>query len=369
MAVPIWKHGFEGHEREYLSAFEGGDWQASTRVYPLLAQFYEAIGVLFSHPLILVAINLVAALATLATAWVWIQRRWSEEAAWMATILLALSPVHAFWSTSIYNVTLPHAALVMGLALGGWRGALCFGLACNLRIELALLAPAVWLLSDWRVALGALGAATAWPLLESAPNVVSPWEAFPVNVFLPDMMGPLGSPFGLLLLVLAIQKHNRLLALCVLLFTWWAPHLMTTETDTLSLIVAASALLATTTGWRRLLPIAALALLVLELLRMPQLVRMTPEDFAKRLPDLPTVASMPPCHEILDDPLAEGSHWRQRSRWPIQEVCWGEERIHHAWTTRGLQDRRLRMHRTYGLEPWVVLQLPSGPRLIYKVEP
>ena len=86
VAVPIWKHGFEGHEREYLSAFGGGEWQASTRVYPLLAKLYETLGLVFSHPQILVGLNLAAAMATLAAVWIWARRRWSEEVAWMLTV-------------------------------------------------------------------------------------------------------------------------------------------------------------------------------------------------------------------------------------------------------------------------------------------
>jgi len=369
VGIPIWRHQFGGHELDYLTAFSGDGWQSSTRVYPLLAGFYASLGKVFTAPGILVGINLFAGLATVLAGGIWAKHRWGASVGWMVAVLLCLSPTHAFWSTSIYNVAIPQALLVLAMALGGWRGSLCFAIACNLRIELALMAPALWLLSDWRVATGALGAALSWPLMDSAPHVTAPLEALQLNIWLPDYLGPIASPLGLLLVVLAIQKHNVLLALAAL----WV-HLVGSAFDdygtrhallgTLCLI----ALLATCTGWRRILPVLAGSLFCLKLVCLNTLVQMTPTSFAATLPELPRLKALPAdCTEILDDPLAENSHWTHRKSWPSGRVCWGEERIHRAWTSRGLQDRRKRMHRSYKLEPTFILDLESGPRLYYEV--
>ena len=55
--------------------------------------------------------------------------------------------------------------------------------------------------------------------------------------------------------------------------------------------------------------------------------------------------------------------------WPDQRLCWGEEAIHRAWTSRGLQDRALRMRRLYAPTPVGLLRLPGGPRLIHELAP
>jgi len=243
-------------------------------------------------------------------------------------------------------------------------------IACNFRIELALFAPLIWLLSDRKVAAGCLGAVLAWPLMDSAPHVISPLIALPVNLKLTPMIGPLGTPLGLLLMGLAIQRHNVRLAGAAL-----AVHLIGSAFDDygsrhgLFGAFCAMALLASAQGWRRVLAPLACVLFVSQLHTLRSQVRMPQHHFNAQLPDLPRGEILPEdCHEILDDPLDERSHWHARSRWPSGRVCWGEERIHRAWTTRGLQDRRLRMHHTYTLTPLMILELESGPRLIYEVE-
>lgn len=369
--VPLWRHSFDGHELEYLSAFSGDEWSASTRVYPLLAGFYAAIGKLFSKPWILVAINISAGLFTVLAGGFWARKRWGDSAGWILAILLALSPTHAFWSTSIYNVALPQALLVCGIAWGGWRGAACFAAACLLRMELALLFPVVWGLSDWRTSLGALSAGLNWSLLDTAPHVTPPLEALQVNIWLPDFMGPLGSPLGLILVLMALQRHNAALLVGAL----WV-HLVGSAFDdygsrhALLGTLCLMALLSSTTGWRKILPILAGGLFCFQWTNLHTNYHMTPERFEIELPNVPHVKSLPEdCTEVLDDPLAAHSHWHMRKNWPVGRLCWGEERIHRAWTSRGLQDRRLRMHRTTKLSPVFILDLPSGPRLYYDLKP
>lgn len=365
--IPLWRHRFDGHELDYLAAFHGQDWLASTRVYPLLAGLYQAIGTVVSDSRALIGINVLAGLVTVVAGGVWAKKRWGPTAGWMLAVLLALSPTHVFWSTSIYNVALPQALLVCALMLGRWRGSLCFAMACCLRMELALLLPVLWLLSDWRVSLGALAAGLCWPLLTTAPHVTPPIEALSVNLWIPEFLGPLGSTLGILLVLLALQRHNITLVLAAL----WV-HFVGAAFDDYGTRHALlgglclMALLATTTGWRRVLPLLAGTLFCAHLAKLHTTYHMTPAQFAADLPDLPHHTTLPKdCIEVLDDPLAAASHWRLRKAWPAGRLCWGEERIHRAWTSRGLQDRRLRMHRTYDLNPAFVLDLPSGPRLYY----
>ena len=87
-----------------------------------------------------------------------------------------------------------------------------------------------------------------------------------------------------------------------------------------------------------------------------------------------------PCVEVLDDPIDPRSHWNHRGAWwghgdwpqadGVQaSLCWGEEAAHWAWTSRGLHDRALRMRVLYDVEPFGVLRLPGGPRVMGWVRP
>jgi len=380
VAVPLWRHQFDGiGEQAYVDAFHGAQWKASTQVYPLLAQLYSTLGHLFAAPQVLVVLNILAGLGTVAAAAWWSKKKWGVSVAWMVAILLALSPTHAFWSTSIYNVALPQCLLVLAVAVGGWRGALFFALACNMRVELALLAPVVWALSDWKSAAGAVGALVAWwtlggtssaPYFESAPPITSPSEALAVNVWIPDYLGPLGEPLGLVLVVLAIQRHN----LAFFLAAVWV-HVVGSAFDDYGTRHALLGgfclilLLATTTGWRKVLPLCAASLFLFAFTDLHSRYQMREEAFVSQLPDVPEQSAIPAgCMEIHDDPQHPDSHWARRNNWPTGCVLWVETRSHIGWTSRGLQDRRLRMHRSYTLTPSFTIQHPGGMRLYYEVE-
>jgi len=127
--------------------------------------------------------------------------------------------------------------------------------------------------------------------------------------------------------------------------------------------------LATTTGWRKTLPLFAASLLLFELTQLHSRYRMSEKDFVSQLPNVPEKSAVPSgCMEIHDDPQHGDSHWAHRKDWPKGCVLWVETRSHTGWTSRGLQDRRLRMHRTYTLTPSFTIQHPGGMRLYYEVE-
>ena len=369
--IPIERHVFDGHERIYLLAFQGQAVEASTRVYPTLAGLYRLLGQIVSTPDALLGLSIGAGLAGVGAAGIAVGKRHSARAGWITALLLALSPPHAFWSSSAYNVILPQALLVGACALTGWRGAALYALACTGRAELALLAPAVAVLAGWRVALGALGTAVVLPLLETAPGLQSVLVTIPVNLGLTEYLGPLGTPLGLILVALATTRASLPWIVAAL----WT-HAVATPFDDygtrhalfggFALAAALAVSIPRVWHWRTGLVVAALLLEARGVQQVATWYYAPQETFDQTLEDLPPP---PPCTEILDDPLDPRSHWNARKEWPPGPVCWGEERIHRAWTSRGLQDRALRMHKTYTLTPVGLMHLAGGPRLIYEVAP
>ncbi len=363
--LPLERHVFDGHEADYLAAFQGTDWTASTRLYPLLAGAYEVLGHLWGDPRLLLAVNQAAGVMTVVAAAAWARKRWGDRSGVAVGLALALSPVHVFWSASAYNVAIPQALVVGGLALGGWRGAACFGLASAMRLELALLAPALALLGRPKVALGALGALPALPLLEHTAALVPAHQVWWPNLRLTLFLGPLGEPLGLILVALSLTRRSWRLLLAAL----WV-HATAAAFDDYGYrhglfgglcLVAACCV---GTGWRRWLTLPVLLILAWGTQDIATKYYLPQEDFDATLPELPPP---PACEEMMDDPLVENSHWRTRRSPPTGLSCWGEERIHRAWTSRGLHARSARMHALYDLEPVGLLRLPGGPRLIYAV--
>ena len=363
------RHRFDGHEADYLRAFQGEALEASTRLYPTLAWGYAALGRLSDDPRLLIALSLCAGLAAVGAGGWTIGRRFGAAAGWWTAALMAASGPLAFWSSSAYNVILPQALLLAGCAAGGWPGALLYGAACAGRVELALLAPAVGLVAGWRVAPGALAAGLMWPLMDTAPAVYSPLEVLPANLLLPDLLGPLGAPVGLLLVAAAARRA----AWPLFAAAAWT-HLVGACFDDYGYrhglfggFALAGALAVGGQGarWRQALPVVGLALSLWGCAEVASWYYARDDLYAASLPAL---GPPPPCDaEIMDDPLHPDSHWSARGDWPAGAVCWGEEFHHRAWTSRALHPRRLRMRRLYDLEPAGVLRLPGGPRLVYSV--
>lgn len=382
--IPLERHRFDGHETDYLRAFLGESGPASTRLYPLLAGLYRALGALSDDPRVLLGLNLAAGVLLVGVAAGWVGRRAGPAAAWGVGILLALSPAHAAWSASAYNVILPQLALVAGCALGGWGGAALYALGCACRVELAALAPAVALVADRRVALGALGALGAWPALGAAPDPRPLGLVLPANLPLTAYLGPLGQLPGLVLVGLAVHRG----ALPWLGAAAWT-HLVGACFDDQGtrhglfggLCLAAT--VASAPGLRRWLTLPAAVWLLWGLVGLRGTFYADAASFRAALPpDLPRLDGPPEgCVEVLDDPVDPRSHWNLRGGWGVperwprgedglrRELCWGEEAIHRAWTSRGLDDRALRMHTLYSPVLLGVWERPGGPRLIWRLEP
>lgn len=363
LGLPLERHVFDGHERAYLAAFLGEPVSGSLQVYPLLAGLYAFLGRLTNNPQALLWLNVAAGSFTALFAGFWVRRRWGDAAGLGAALLVALSPTHAFWSATAYNVAIPQLLLLAACAAGRW-GAPLYALACAMRVELALLAPAVGLVAGWPCALGALGALA----VQADPPPLRPlWVTLPANLPLTTFLGPLGTLPGLLLVALATRRDTLPLLLAAA-WTHCVAACFDDQGTRHELFGAAclAALVAAATGWRRLATLGAVGLSVYGMFQLHGDYFAPAERFAARVPAL----GPPPegCVEVLDDPLDARSHWNLRQDgWPKTPVCWGEEAIHDAWTSRGLQDRALRMRRLYALEPVGVLRLPGGPRVLYRV--
>jgi hypothetical protein len=133
---------FDGHERAYLQAFEGGGLaDPSTSFNPIIGGLSAAAGAVWSNPAALViGSGMVGALAAVGVA-VWTGRQFGASAGRWAGLLVALLPEHAAWSTSVYPVILPHALLVGAFVARRPLPAAVLSLAAGLlRPELAVLA-------------------------------------------------------------------------------------------------------------------------------------------------------------------------------------------------------------------------------------
>ncbi len=365
VGLPLSRHRFDGHEGDYLRAFQGELLEGSTRLYPLLAGLYAGLGALTQDSRALLGLSIAAGVLTVLAGALLVERRFGARAGLLVGLLLALSPTHVFWSASAYNVALPQALLVGACALGvqphrvlRWVGIPLYALACGMRAELALLAPAVALLAGWRTALGALGLALAWPVLDTSPGLHSPLRVLPLNL---RLLPFLGAAFPLAVIGarkrslpwLAAAVYVHLLGSCF--DDYGSRHAL------FGVLAASGALAEGLEGprqWRSWLALPALVLSIAGCLLVHQRYYASAQDFAATLEAQP---SPPACGEVLYDPLAPESHWNGLPPDP----CWGEEHHHWAWTSRGLQDRALRMHLGYDLEPIGVLQRPGGPRQVY----
>jgi hypothetical protein len=364
LGLPLQRHKFDGHEGDYLRVFLGEDLDASTRLYPVLAGFYSLLGQLSSEPALLVGVNLLAGIATVGLLGLAVGRRFGHAEGLAAATLLALSPTHAFWSASAYNVAIPHLFLVGALAAPRWWGLGLYAIGCTMRVELALLAPAMGLWNP-RLIPGALGAAVCWPLMATGPEMRPLALVLPVNLRLTALMGPLGTWAGLVLVAAAAHRRGLLL----LLAAGWV-HLVGASFDDYgsrhallgTLFLAAA--ISVAPGRRRWLLAPALALSLWGCGELRTWYYAPVEPYRALLPEV--LEPPPDCTELMDDPLMEASHWNHRESFPA-DACWGEEAIHRSWTSRGLHDRALRMHTVYDPELIGVLDLPGGPRAMYRI--
>lgn len=368
MWVPHWDRlVFDGHESLYRDAFLGESVGASTQAYPLLTFLYGALGALSQDPRILVLFSaLVGSFAVVGTA-VWIGRWIDVRAGLWAGVLVCVLPEHAAWSTSAYNVILPHALIVWAFALGGRYALLLASLAATLRIETALLTP--WL--GWKGVVGGLvGAGGSLSFGLELPQGVGESFAFDFNW---PMLRYLGPPV-LILSLLGLGRGKRwwLLALAV-----WV-HIVGSAFDDygarhalLGGVALCGLVAATRTVWVPVIVATGLGWETVELA----------DDWYA--PDRGVIAAMsvdlpvPPkdCVEVSEEPVLVGQNNPSHIlfyRGDIDAECviWGEEFWHNQWSSRGLQDRAVRMRHLYTMDPIGAFH-PSGGgpvRLYHRLE-
>jgi hypothetical protein len=258
--VPVRRHEYDGHEAEHLSWFLGertpgaGD----TLAYPLMQWWWWLWGLLLPAderlPIFLSALVGALGVAIVAGG---VGTLAGRRAGWLAGILLSLHPTHAAWSSSAYNVILPHTLgwLSVVLVLLWERreepvlayAAIAAGvLACAGRMETIVYAlPAALLIAssgrlrEWLLPalIGTiLTIAAALPVLGSGPLPGSEerWSSLVLNLPILDFHAPLSGLLPLLCLaLLSVGAWRRSPAVTTaLLATVAANHvLMSTFSD------------------------------------------------------------------------------------------------------------------------------------------
>ena len=401
--IPVARHEFDGHEGEYLGVFLGswsGAW--STRVVPLLGLLSRALGQLSQAPWLLVALAVLASLVGILC---------------LCGLALVLYGNQAFWSTSAYHVIHPQALLWLALylatrgSLPAWLlSGLAFGLAVGMRPELAAcLLPALLLARGrpWRHRLAWLGAA----VLSAAPALLlllrsgshpqglasHAGAALRQNLLLLDFLAPFDDlPLLLLcaaLVGLAARRRPRLSALLLgLVLLTWLPaaaladfgfrHALTAGSSLCALaavgIAEAWRLAGSRPGWpgrawRLAAGLAALALLLGLAADTAQLASSyyapaAPLTAALRAHNPRPIQGADPlldgCQNVSEEPPIPGQlEPPQLELEPGFTGCvlWEEEYQHRRWSSRGVHDRGLRMHRLYRRQPLGMRRWPEDP--------
>jgi hypothetical protein len=356
---------FDGHERGYVLAFLGAPPDPSTQAWPALIGLYRALGHLSADPRLLVGLNVLAGATLPLAAALWAAPRFGRSAGLWAGALAVLLPEAVAWSSSVYNVALPNALLAWAFVVRRPAvRALLVALAVSMRGELALLAP-------FAGPAGLLGlpVAAAWLHHLGAPDPGDPLLALRTNLPLLRLLGP-----PVLLLGLLALRDRRAWALAG--FVAWnllssapfadlgARHLLLGGLGACVLVGVAAARLRHLPG---ILAAAGLTLALHDLADRWYDVAPLP---AAELAELP--APDPACVEVTEEPPIAGqplpSHlglWSGEVDAPC--VLWGEAAIHRAWTSRGLQDRALRMRTLYELEPVAARRRAGGDVLLWRV--
>ena len=366
--MPTWSRlVFEGHESLYRDAFLGESVRASTQAYPVLCRIYQTLGQFTQDERALVVFSaVVGALAVLGSA-VWVGRIITPRAGLWTGVLVTLLPEHVAWSTSAYNVILPHALLVWALVVRGRWGFILCALAVSMRVELVLLTPLVGL----RGLLGGLsgvGVLIAWGV--GFAHVRDSGLAFDFNW---PMIRYLGPP----VLLLAFAGLRSINAWRLLAIAFWV-HAVGAGFDDygsrhalLGGVVLCGLVASSRMVW---IPVAATTLLGLETMQLTQSWNASDDGAvaaeAKAL-------SAPPagCVEVTDEPPVNGQALPSHVRFFRDEidsscVMWGEEFWHRSWSSRGLMDRGVRMKTLYRMKPVGALKPQNGGpvRLYHQLE-
>ncbi len=406
------RHGWEGHEAEYLAVFLG-DWHGSwsTRVVPVLGTGYRILGLVTQREAALVWFSLALGVASIAALVVLIRRLGGPGL--LAGLFVVLYGNHAFWSSSAYNVIAPHALLMVALALltvRGWGSlgisAVLMGAAASSRLEVVVyVLPALLLLRDhrwprriaWLAAVAAIYAAGLLAVLEPGAHPEGLLDDLPATIASNASMLVFLAPWdSLALLVPALAVgglgcwHHRktgLLLLCMLV----ASQLTTLAfadsgfrqalTGGVALcglqalgVDALRTLSKTRIGWRRWTLGAASALVfihvIAQLVRDTSLISLRYHAPAAPLigvleaanPQLANESQIDGCEEVISSPAREPG---QASPLDVSfdEGCWYwlQDWQHLRWSSLGVHDRALRMQHTFVMRPLGMRSDPSDP--------
>ena len=159
--IPAWTgHVFDGHEAEYWDLFRGmkAPTRGGTVMVPAMQWFWWGLGqVLPASERLVVGLMAAVGVASIGFSAGAIGRLVGSRAGWFAGLLLVVHGAHAAWSSSAYNVILPHLFSAVALfgaasAIRGHRGpwrtlvVLSVALSMALRMDTGTIGLAVALL-------------------------------------------------------------------------------------------------------------------------------------------------------------------------------------------------------------------------------
>ena len=366
--VPRWSRlQFDGHEGDYLRAFQGAEIGPSTSAYPLLTSLYRGLSVLSEDPRVLILFSaVVGALGVVGFA-LWVTQETSSRAGVLAGSIAVLLPEHVLWSTSAYNVILPNTLIVWALALRGNASFFACMLAGMCRVETALVAP----FSGWKGALGsAAGVAIAVYSGVSFPQVESGSLAFDLNLPMVRYLGPPVLALSIVGLFRGGVGTFAALAFWVHLTgaafeDYGGRHALLGGLCLVAMIASARSLI-----W----PLVAMIVLGMNTLDAAERWH-APDDGTIKAEAVGLPAPPAGCVEVTEEPVIPGqslvSHVAfYRGEIEAECVIWGEEFWHRSWSSRGLMDRALRMRTLYSMEPvGALMPRGGGPvRLYHQLE-
>lgn len=172
--IPAWSgHVFDGHEAEYWDLFRGmkAPTRGGTVMVPAMQWFWWLLGhVLPASERIVVSIMTAVGVASIGLTAGAIGRLGGRTAGWIAACLLVFNGAHAAWSSSAYNVILPHffsAAALFAVSSsvrgqpGPWRALVVLSIAMSMAL---------------RMDTGTVGIAVASTAVLVRPDGASVWE-------------------------------------------------------------------------------------------------------------------------------------------------------------------------------------------------
>lgn len=169
--VPAWTgHAFDGHEAEYWDLFRGmrDPTRGGTVMVPAMQWFWWGLGhVAPASERLVVALMAAFGVGSIGLAAGAVGRLAGPRAGWMTASLLVLHAGHAAWSSSAYNVIIPHLFSSMAL----------FAVASSIRGQhgpwRSLVVLSVALAMAFRVDSGSIGVAVVVVVLLVRPDGAS----------------------------------------------------------------------------------------------------------------------------------------------------------------------------------------------------